>query len=223
MSIILSTQKEEWKKETKKEGKEGRKKAGKREREMLFKCMSIYQWFLTLWSSEFSRAIIFSSAPRKSSCWNAGSNVFLGLKKKNAFIFLSLLKDGLPGLTGFFVVAPPPHSQHLKDVSGLRTIGQELSCHSCLSLCHFPPLSLVCSNLTVFYFHFLCAFSACIQMSGCIYRCFLTKFGHLMRFHGFISNLERSAMASNIFLDIRFYPPFWVYSYMYVLPLELYS
>lgn len=108
MSIILSTQKEEWKKETKKEGKEGRKKAGKREREMLFKCMSIYQWFLTLWSSEFSRAIIFSSAPRKSSCWNAGSNVFLGLKKKNAFIFLSLLKDGLPGLTGFFVVAPPP-------------------------------------------------------------------------------------------------------------------
>lgn len=96
---------------------------------------------------------------------------FLGLKKKNAFIFLSLLKDGLPGLTGFFVVAPPSHSQHLKDVSGLRTIGQELSCHSCLSLCHFPPLSLVCSNLAVFYFHFLCAFSACIQMSGCIYRC----------------------------------------------------
>lgn len=52
---------------------------------------------------------------------------------------------------------------------------------------------------------------------------FVTKFGHLMRFRGFISNLERSAMASTIFLDIRFYPPIWVYPYMNVLPLELYS
>lgn len=30
-------------------------------------------------------------------------------------------------------------------------------------------------------------------------------------------------MASTIFLDIRFYPPVWVYPYMNVLPLELYS
>lgn len=96
---------------------------------------------------------------------------FLGLKKKKCFYFPFTFEGRSPWADRFFCCCFPPDSQHLKDVSGLRTIGQELSCHSCLSLCHFPPLSLVCSNLAVFYFHFLCAFSACIQMRGCIYRC----------------------------------------------------
>lgn len=42
MSIILSTQKEEWKKETKKEGKEGRKKESRKERERDAVLMHVY-------------------------------------------------------------------------------------------------------------------------------------------------------------------------------------
>lgn len=42
MSIILSTQKEECKKETKKEGKEGRKKESRKERERNAVLMHVY-------------------------------------------------------------------------------------------------------------------------------------------------------------------------------------
>lgn len=71
--------------------------------------MSIYQRFLTLWSSEFSRAIIFSSAPRKSSCWNAGSNFFSRFKEKKMLLFsFHFWRTVSLGWQVFLLLLPPP-------------------------------------------------------------------------------------------------------------------
>lgn len=184
--------------------------------------MSIYLWFLTLWRSEFSLAIIFSSAPRKSSCWNAGSNFFLGLKKKMLLFCFHFWRTVSLGWQVFLLLLFPPLSASERCLWSVynwtRTQLSRLS----------PSLSFSPSVTSLEQFGcVLLSFSLCFL---CLHpnewlhiEMFLSKFGHLMRFYGFISNLERSAMASNIFLDIRFYPPVWVYPYMDVLPLELYS
>lgn len=112
LSIILRTQKKERKKEIKKEGKIGRKeerkKGGKRKRNAIL-MHAIYLWFLTLWRSEFSLAIIFSSAPRKS-CWNAGSNFSLGLKKKMLLFGFHFWRTVSLGWQVFLLLLFPPLS-----------------------------------------------------------------------------------------------------------------
>lgn len=162
---------EERNKERRKRRKKESKQERARERDAVL--MHVYipaiPYIVELW---IFTSYHFFICPKKIFLLKCWQQCFSRFKEKKCFYFPFTFEGRSPWADRFFCCCFPPHSQHLKDVSGLRTIGQELSCHSCLSLCHFPPLSLVCSNLAVFYFHFLCAFSACIQMTGCIYRCF---------------------------------------------------
>lgn len=114
----------------------------------------------------------FSSAPRKSSCWNAGSNFFLGLKKKILLFCFHFWRTVFLGWQVFLLLLFSPLSASERCLwSAYNWTRTQLSSRLSLSVT-FPPLSLVCSNLVVFYFRFLCVAAARIQGSGCIYSCF---------------------------------------------------